>query len=85
MLTKALWYDAAAVCWVDSPVVVLQRVHELKNCAHAPDRVVDGCCANELGRKVRVERQLYLGRDHMHTRTVNIHGTNAGRDSLPWC
>lgn len=42
MLTETLWSDAAAVCRVDGPVVVLKRMHELQYCAHSTDRVVDG-------------------------------------------
>lgn len=60
VLTKALWHDATAVCRVDGPVVVLESMHELEHCAHSTDRGVDGRCANELSRKVCVQRELDL-------------------------
>lgn len=72
MLTKTLWRDAAAVCRVDGPVVVLKRMHELKHCSHSTNRVVDGCCANELGRKVGIKGELHLEWEPTHTHT-HIH------------
>lgn len=54
MLTKTLWSDAAVVYRVDGPVVILQHVHKLEDSANPANCVVDGCCANELGRKIRV-------------------------------
>lgn len=62
MLTETLRCDAAAVGGVDGPVVVLQRVHELKHRAHPADGVVDGRRADELGGEVRVQRELDLQR-----------------------
>lgn len=59
-LTETLGSDAAALCRVGSPVIVLQHMHYLKHCAHSADGVIDGCRANELCREVRVQGELYL-------------------------
>lgn len=67
VLTETLWHDSTAVCRVDGPVVVLQCMHELKHSAHSTNCVIDGCRANELSRKVCVQRELYLEREHTHT------------------
>lgn len=66
-LTKTLWCDAAAFWRVDSPVVVLQRMHELKHSPHPTNSVVDGRCANKLSRKVGTQRELYLEHKHRHS------------------
>ena len=54
MLTKAFRSDSAAVCRVAGPVVVLECVHELQHGAHAAYGGVDGGCADELCRQIRV-------------------------------
>lgn len=59
-LTETLGSDAAALCRVGSPVIVLQHMHYLKHRAHSADGVVDGCRANELCGEVRVQGELYL-------------------------
>lgn len=52
MLTKTPGSDAAAVCRVSGPVVVLEHMHELKDRTNSTNRVVDGWRANELSWKV---------------------------------
>lgn len=59
-LTEAFGHDSTAVLWVHNPVVVFQRVHDLKHSAHPADGVVDGHSADELCSQVSVECQLHL-------------------------
>lgn len=72
-LTLAFRHDSAAVLGVDNPVVVFERVHDLQDCAHPPNGVVDGDCAYELCCQVRVQRQLHLYRE---TTAGNVAFTN---------
>lgn len=59
-LTEAFRHDSAAVLGVDNPVVVFQRMHDLKYSAHPANGVVDGDCADELCCQVSVKCQLHL-------------------------
>ena len=52
--TQALGRDPAALHRVAGPVVVLECVHELQHGAHAAYGGVDGGCADELCRQIRV-------------------------------
>lgn len=73
-LTETLGSDAAALCRVGSPVIVLQHMHYLKHRAHSADGVVDGRRANELCREVRVQGELDLQWRHSlyHTFTYSF-------------
>lgn len=58
--TKTFGVDSTALQWIDGPVVVLQRVHQLQDGAHTANGGVDGGGTDELRRKVRIQRQLHL-------------------------
>lgn len=59
-LTETFRADSAALQRVYRPVVVLERVHQLQDCAHTPNGGVDGGRADELRRQIRVQGQLNL-------------------------
>lgn len=63
ILTEAFGHYSAAVLRVHNPVVVFQSVHDLQDCAHPADGVVDGHCADEFRCQVCVQGQLDLGKD----------------------
>lgn len=46
--TKTFGGDSTALQRVDGPVVVLESVHQLQDCANTADGGVDGGGANEL-------------------------------------
>lgn len=73
-LTETFRADSAALQRVYSPVVVLERVHQLQDCAHTPDGGVDGGRADELRRQVSVEGQLNLEaqRSEMHQLCLDL-------------
>lgn len=70
--TQAFGCDAAGVRRVHSPVIVLQYVHNLQHGPHSTDGVVDGCRANELRRKVCVQRELHLNNTNTDTRLQKV-------------
>ncbi len=67
--TQAFGCDAAGVVRIHSPVIILQYVHDLQHSPHATDGVIDGCRANKLCWKVRVQRELNLNNRNTHTHT----------------
>lgn len=72
--TKTFGVDSTALERVDGPVVVLQSVHQLKNCADTTDGGVDGGGADELRWKVSVERQLDLNKHSSGIQMSNLLG-----------
>ena len=59
-LTNALGYNAAAVGWVNHPVVVLDCMQSLNDGAHTANVTVDLCVIDELVRQIRVQPTLHL-------------------------
>lgn len=72
-LTEAFRHDSAAVLGVDNPVVVFQRMHDLKYSAHPANGVVDGDCADELCCQVSVKCQLHLKEMEHIWKHINTH------------